>query len=182
MIRVGSRERKSDETEAVRRDETTGNALSFTPTIRAIYRTNPINPSSASTLPSLPLFSNILIYAAFTRLICRPLSFICVFRGEICPSSSGVSRLQYNSEDRFPSIIVDQVLRVAFLFNDTERATPRSRTAIACQTPILRRDRENIFQIRGSTVSRRRDRARSVVRLRETIVRVSRVFFRTDHP
>lgn len=182
MIRVGSRERKSDETEAVRRDETTGNALSFTPTIRAIYRTNPINPSSASTLPSSPLFSNILIYAAFTRLICRPLSFICVFRGEICPSSSGVSRLQYNSEDRFPSIIVDQVLRVAFLFNDTERATPRSRTAIACQTPILRRDRENIFQIRGSTVSRRRDRARSVVRLRETIVRVSRVFFRTDHP
>lgn len=119
MIRVGSRERKSDETEGVRRDEATGNALSFTPTIRAIYRTNPINPSTASTLPSSRLFSNILIYAAFTRLICRPLSFICVFRGEICPSSSGVSWLQYSAEDRFPSTIVDQALRVAFLSNDT---------------------------------------------------------------
>lgn len=144
----------------MRRDEATGNALSFTtPTIRAIYWTNPINPSSATTLPSSRLFSNILIYAAFTRLICRPLSFICVFRGEICPSSSGVSWLQYNDEDRFPPTIVDQALRVAFLFDDTERAEPRWRTAIACETPILDRDRENIFQIRGSSVSSTRDRA-----------------------
>ena len=34
---------------------------------------------------------------------------------------------------------------------------PRSRTIIACETPILNRDRENIFQIRGSTVSSTRD-------------------------
>lgn len=37
-------------------------------------------------MASTRLFSNILIYAAFAGLIWRLLSFICAFRGEICPS------------------------------------------------------------------------------------------------
>lgn len=34
------------------------------------------------------LFSNILIYATFVGLIWQPLSFICAFKGEICPSNT----------------------------------------------------------------------------------------------
>lgn len=43
--------------------------------------------------PSARLFSNILIYAAFAGLIWRASSFICAFRGEICPTGGpGVAR------------------------------------------------------------------------------------------
>lgn len=56
--------------------------------VDSLYWTNPINPSTSVRPLSMRLFSNILIYAAFAGLIWRPLSFICAFRGEICPSDA----------------------------------------------------------------------------------------------
>lgn len=90
--REGEREggrKKERKREGAREREVKGRGGEERPDFYAIYWTNPINPSSASTPTSTRLFSNILIYAAFTGLICRPLSFICAFRGEICPWSRG---------------------------------------------------------------------------------------------
>lgn len=57
-------------------------------------------------LASTRLFSNILIYAAFAGLIWRLLSFICAFRGEICPSDMLLRGLlrgrKSGRESRFP--------------------------------------------------------------------------------
>lgn len=72
-----------------------------------------------------------MIYAAFTGLICRPLSFICAFRGEICPWSRPVLSTMHRVEDRFPSTIVGGSLRAAVLFGVEQRPRnpPRRETA-----------------------------------------------------